>query len=141
MSLFLEYGVTLCNVSDTGLADAALRLKNDKRSLDTVIKAYIDCDMTHKGAFVHVPGMFRERPLPPHFFVYAYEDVIHCNRLYLELRRQLIARELLEYVHMKSQQICPPLSAGYVTSCCSTFTVGRCSLRRKSRCLSSVIED
>ena len=109
-SLFQAYGVTVCNVFDTGIADSVLRLRASPRGLESVLADYVKCELTYKGDFVHSPGLFQARPLPPDHFVYAYEDVLYCNHLYLQLRKALQLRGFLEYVMTRSQQICPPYS-------------------------------
>ena len=40
--------------------------------------------------------MFEARPLPYYLFVYAYEDVTFCNRLYWRLREELQQHDLWE---------------------------------------------
>ena len=109
-SLFWEYDIRSRGVYDTATADSIIRCSSKVRGLATVLRAYLGKDavnLTLKDSFVHVPGMFGERPLPYALFVYAYEDVTLCPQLYAAQTRLL--KELLELVFVLSQQKAPPM--------------------------------
>eukprot|EP00966_Prymnesium_polylepis_P253806 5865981-Prymnesium_polylepis.1 len=57
--------------------------------------------------------MFQEFPLPPHLFVYAYEDVLFCNLLYETLAAELESQGLLELTFALSQQRSVPASVPF----------------------------
>ena len=115
-ALFCEYGITCERVFDTAIADSLLNHKHpgSSRGLGVVIAAWLGeavaATMELKGKLIFTPGMFEKRPLPEHLYVYSYEDVLHCGRLYEVMRKALVARGLLELAFTLSQGRCPPLS-------------------------------
>ncbi len=64
--------------------------------------------LTYKAKLVHVPQMFEAAPLPLHLFVYAYEDVLYCNKLYKAQRQALQSRGLSELNRALSIGRAPP---------------------------------
>jgi hypothetical protein len=112
-TLFTEYDIRMQGVFDTGVADCVLRRVglNRQRKLDTVIDSFLEgAAMTHKSTFKHIPHMFATRPLPKEYFEYAYEDVIHCNRLYKAMKTRLQEHGLFELVLRLSALRSPPLA-------------------------------
>ena len=112
-ALFHEFKVTLKGVFDTGVADSVALAQhvNKARRLDTVIYHWLGDNSAHlqyKGKLVHSPGLWFQRPLGQRLFVYAYEDVVFCNALYVAQRNQLRAQGLLELTFALSAQRCPP---------------------------------
>ena len=113
MALFKGYDVMLEGVFDTGLADAVALGKNSgsNRGLGVVLTDWLGADvvrLTYKGGFEHEPGIWDQRPLTKRMFIYAFEDVTYCNRLYQRLRSVLQQQGLLELVFQLSRQRAPP---------------------------------
>ena len=108
-----EYSLTVHNIFDTGIADMLLarRPAAVMRNLETVIRHWlsesVDVQMTFKGTMQFVPGMFNRRPLSRKHFVYSYEDVTYCNRLYERMQRELRLQDLVELTQVLSQQRVP----------------------------------
>ena len=114
-ALWSEYQVAASGVFDTGVADCLLRgsRMNQLRGLDDVLYAWLGKDvvqLTYKGKLHFTPGLFDERPLPYHLFVYAYQDVTYCCRLYRAMRA-LLAERCLE-------QLCYAVSATRAPAAC-----------------------
>ena len=112
-SLFVQYGIKLSGAFDTGIGDALLAGHSSNRGLSKVLRTYLseeEATLTHKGSLVHVPELFAERPLPYNLFVYAYEDVTACNKLFWSQRRLLEERNLFELACALTDKRCPPLS-------------------------------
>ena len=111
-ALYHEYGIHLDCILDTGIADSLLtgRHWNSPRNLGVVTQAHLgdSAPMQLKGVLQMSPGLFNPRPLSSELFLYAYEDVLHCNRLYLSLHSSLQKRGLLELSFELSKLRCPP---------------------------------
>ena len=121
MALFKGYGVAVKGVFDTGVADslALSRHSGANRGLGTVLTDWLGDEvvkLTYKGGFTHEPGIWDRRPLTQRMFVYAYEDVTYCNRLYRRLRTELQQQGLLELTFLLSQQRAPPYTCLLYTS-------------------------
>ena len=150
-ALYYEYGIKMECIFDTGIADCLLRGRhwNRPRNLEAVMRTYMgeEAIMQLKGSFDFVPGMFNKRPLEYKLFVYSYEDVIFCNRLFEAQRSLLQDRGLLELCFEFSGLRAPPrslpvshpsyLPAGRVAIalvdassvvCLQSLTTGLCSL-------------
>lgn len=115
MALFKGYDVMLEGVFDTAVADAVALSKNagSNRGLGAVLTDWVGADvvrLTYKGGFEHVPGLWDQRPLTKRMFIYAYEDVTYCNRLYRRLKSVLQQQGLLELVFQLSRQRAPPFT-------------------------------
>ena len=113
MALFKGYGVAVEGVFDTGVADslALSRHSGANRGLGTVLTDWLGDEvvkLTYKGGFTHEPGIWDRRPLTQRMFVYAYEDVTYCNRLYRRLRTELQQQGLLDLTFLLSHQRAPP---------------------------------
>ena len=112
-SLFWEYDISSRGVFDTAVADCLIRGTMSVKGLEKVLISYLGSRAVHlsmKGSLVHIPGMFAERPLPYHLFVYAYEDVTLCTQLYREQCKVLVQKGFLELCFTLSQQRAPPES-------------------------------
>ena len=114
-SLHIQFGIELTSVFDTSVADSLLmgRHFNSPRDLGTVLLHHLGeqaVHLTHKGKLVFFDRMFEQRPLPPHLFVYSYEDVLFCNELYRTMRAALLERDLMSLTMALSIQRCPPIS-------------------------------
>ena len=111
-ALFVEYGIELRGVFDTGIADcvALSRHPNKTRNLGVVISDWLGVTLQCKGTFVHSDRVWDTRPLPEHMVVYAYEDVMHCNHLFRRMRATLQDQGLFELVCTLSQQRAPPIA-------------------------------
>ena len=113
-ALFYEFGITLQNIWDTGIADCLLigRHWNRPRNLEVVMRAYLGDDviMQLKGTFDFIPGMFNKRPIAYKLFLYSYEDVLFGNQLYAAQHSLLKQRGLLELCCEFSRLRCPPRS-------------------------------
>ena len=112
-ALFNEYRIELRGSFDTGAADCILRRAglNQQRRLDKVISDYVEgAVMQHKGDMKFKPGMFAVRPLPYKLFEYAYEDVVHCNRLYEAMMAALRHVNMVELTLALSAMRAPPFS-------------------------------
>ena len=110
-SLYYEYGISVRGAFDTGLADCVLRRVGGhrQRRLDKVMADHVPvATLSMKEGFKHIPGMFAVRPMPLEYFVYAYEDVVHCNQLYIAMREALTVVGLLELTLELSGQRAPP---------------------------------
>ena len=110
-TLYWEYDISSRGVFDTAVADCLIRGTMSVKGLEKVLIAYLGHKAVHlsmKGSLVHIPGMFAERPLPYHLFVYAYEDVTLCPQLYREQCKVLVQKGFLELCLTLSQQRAPP---------------------------------
>jgi transposase InsO family protein len=112
-ALHREFGISLRGVFDTGLADCMLQGRQTQRSLDKVLETYLGAEaapMRHKSKFEHIPRMFEPRPLSTKLFEYAYEDVVHCNRLHTVMAAELRERGILDLALALSAQRTPPFA-------------------------------
>ncbi|MDC0525350.1 DNA (cytosine-5-)-methyltransferase [bacterium] len=114
-SLFEEYDIALSNVFDTAIADSLINgvHYNTNRGLNAVLIDWLGEDVVHltyKGSLVHEVGMFQQRPLPEHLFVYAYEDVLYLSMLYHRLSQILRQRGSFALWSTLSSGRAPPLS-------------------------------
>ena len=112
-ALYYEYGITIRGVFDTGVADCLLRRAgaHKQRRLDRVLADHVPAaHLSLKGSFKHTPGMFAIRPIPFEYFVYSYEDVVHCNQLFVAMRDALNKEGLLELAWTLSGQRAPPVA-------------------------------
>ena len=96
-ALWDQYRIRVSNVFDTGVADCLIRGRSlaANRGLGEVLRAYLGEESTpleYKGKLTFTYGLFDERPLPYHLFVYSYQDVIYCCRLYVAMHRILKQR-------------------------------------------------
>ena len=110
-SLYHEYGIHVRNILDTGLADCMLQRfqTNKARGLAVVLKDWLgDVTLTHKGQITFEENIFLRRPIHPHLFVYAYEDVVFCGALYQRQVQELRKEGIHELACTLSQQRCPP---------------------------------
>ena len=111
-ALFHEFGIVLKYVLDTGLGDCFARgqATHKVRRLDRVVTHYLgeSACMSLKGQIDHEQGLWLRRPLTRRLFVYAYEDVIYCNRLATVMRAQLVKMGLWELTLALSLQRAPP---------------------------------
>ena len=111
LSLESLFGISLSNVFDTSVADSILtnRSLNNGRGLLTCLRFYLgDVDLDVKGQLVfdREVDIFAERPLPPHLFTYAYQDVVYCPDLYRAMWTALAARQLLDLALSTSARNC-----------------------------------
>ena len=113
-ALYYEFRITVQHVFDTGIADGVLieQHANKSRNLGKVLRDWVGSSVKlHvKGQLVHIDHMWEQRPLILRHFVYAYEDVTYCNRLYRRQRAALKDSGMLELVEALSQQRSPPVA-------------------------------
>ena len=112
-ALYNEFNIKLKGTFDTGVADCVLRHVglNRQRRLDKVICEFVaEARLQHKETFKHIPHMFATRPLPYTYFVYAYEDVVFCNKAYVAMKSALEQQGLLDIVLELSALRAPPLA-------------------------------
>ena len=112
-SLFREYSITPRGLLDTGIADGLLlgNNPNKSRSLDTVLKTWLgkgEASLDFKGSLIHEPGLWERRPMHYNVYVYAYQDVLHCNALGKRMRDLLTERGLWELCLQLSLDRSPP---------------------------------
>ena len=111
-ALYNEYGIELNCILDTGATDVLLRrgAQNVMRNLEVVLKHWLGKDavqMALKGSMQFIPGMFNQRPLPGHLFVYAYQDVVYCNKAYQHMCAELRRQDLYELAFVTAQARSP----------------------------------
>ena len=114
-ALYQCYGISLRCVFDTAIADcvALAQNANKSRSLSKTLITWLGADVVNlhfKGIVEHTPDLWDQRPLSTRNFIYAYEDVTYCNRLYSRLCAVLREQGVLELVFALSQQRVPPVS-------------------------------
>ena len=111
-ALWVEYGVKLRHIFDTGLVDTLIRRGevNQQRGLEKVTVHWLgkeQVQMTHKGKLLFEDRMFEVRPLTGRLFTYAYEDVVYLGRVYWAMMEELRRQDIYELARLLAQQRSP----------------------------------
>ena len=107
VKLLSDCGVAVESVFDTAVADALLRSHTVLRKLNAVVEEYTGADMPMKDDFtsqMHAVVWVR-RPLPQFALVYAWQDVVHLERLFEEQEQRLSAAGLLSVAWEMSRHV------------------------------------
>jgi hypothetical protein len=88
-ALFGQQNLTLHNVFDTQIAHSIIEgrdTRNSRVGLNVVLEKYCNYRNPHKDAVQHRPGLWEQRPLPPHLLEYAAYDVKYLREAYFKMR-------------------------------------------------------